>query len=385
MKKLLLTLWISISLLWLVRDSAIAQGGCISTLSDAQDSFDAGHLYAIPAMLKPCLDNGFSKPEEIQAYRLLTRTYLIIDDPISAEDSYLKLLNLDPEYPIDEENDPIELVHLSKKFKTTPIFTWTYGKAGLNTTSVSVINSYTTGNNNSSAISYSGSLGFQLSSSLELNITDQWSVNAEVMFAKRSFLYTNTLFGADAQSLKENQFWAELPIYVKYSRQFNRFHPYIYGGYGIQYLISANLGVSPNANGQLVNVEPSEGGKTSELTVTGPDINVNDSRNRFTQSAIAGAGVRYRIGYSYLMFEARYTIGLRNLLNEKKQFQRSGVNNDEYSSELLFRYGYVDSDFKINSLSAVIGFVKPLYKPRKINARAPFIQRLFSKKRGTKK
>lgn len=383
MKKRLLGFSILIYLMCLINTSSTAQqGSCTTVLSDAQDSFESGHLYGIPAILKPCLDSGFSKAEKIQAYWLLCRTYLIIDDPISAEDSYLKLLNLDPEYAVDEENDPIEIVHLSKKFKTTPIFTWTYFKAGLNTTSVSVINSYSTGNTNDSGTKYSGELGFQLSSSIELNINDNWSVNAEFMFAKRSFSSSNTLFDADRQSLKENQFWVELPFYVKYSRQFDRIHPYVYGGYGIQYLLSANA-----TEIKLLNRDPSEGGVFAEQPVNGPNQPLIDSRTRFTQSAIAGAGVRYRIGYYYLMFEARYTVGLRNLLNEENQFPKSGVNNNEYNNELLFRYGYVDSDFKINNLSATFGIVKPLYKPRKINARPHFIQRLFDtkRKRGTEK
>ena len=71
---------------------------CSQALSAAQISFDNGHLYGIPSGLKDCLDNGFTKQERIQAYKLLTITYLFIDDPISAENSYLSLLRLDPEH-----------------------------------------------------------------------------------------------------------------------------------------------------------------------------------------------------------------------------------------------------------------------------------------------
>jgi hypothetical protein len=376
MKKRLLVISVFVLFLSTQTTFLLAQNGCAATLSEAQDSFEAGHLYAIPATLKPCLDNGFSPDERKQAYWLLTRTYLIIDDPISAEDSYLKLLRLDPEYIIDEEKDPIEVVLLSKKFKTTPIFTWTYFKVGLNTTSAEHINTYTTGNNNNNNAKYSGSLGFQMSSELELNVNDNWSLNAEFVFARRSFSYTNTLFGEDHQSLTENQSWLEMPFFIKYSRAYDKFHPYVYGGYGLQFLLSSTI--KPELN----NREPAEDGTFSALPVNGDPITVTNSRTRFTQSAIAGAGVRYRVGYAYLMFEARYTIGLRNLLDKNNQYPQSG---DAYSNELTFRYGYVDSDFKINSLSMVIGVVKPLYKPRKIDERPHFIQRLFKRKGGKKK
>jgi len=344
----------------------LAQSVCAATLSDAQDNFDSGHLYGIPAILKPCLDKGFTDAEKIQAYWLLSRTYLIIDDPISAEDSYLKLLKLDPEFKVDIENDPIEIVHLSQKFKTTPIFTWTYGKLGFNTTKPTVINTYSTSNNNSVLAMYSRELGFQLSSSMALNINHQWSFNGELMFSKRSFSYDNRIFTDDVQSYKENQFWIEIPFYAKYSREYDRWHPYVYGGYAIQFLMSAN------AKSKLINIE-----SESEVPVTGPNVNMSKSRNRFNQAAIAGVGVRYRLKYSYLEFEVRYTAGLKNLLKEDNQYGKTG---DDYSNELLFRYGYVDSDFRIKSTSFTFGYVHPFYKPRKVDAKLHLIQRLFRKK-----
>jgi hypothetical protein len=383
MERRLLTVFILFIISLFSTSLVRAQSVCATSLSDAQDNYDSGHLYGIPAILKPCLDNGFSDNEKVQAYWLLVRTYLIIDDPISAEDSYLKLLRVDPEFEVDEVNDPIEIVHLSEKFKTTPIFTWTILTGGINTTSVRVINTYSTGSNNSSDISYKGSIGFQVASSLELNINDNWSLNGGIQYATRNYLYKNTLFGEDLQALKETQRWIEVPLFVKYSRKYNKFHPYIYGGYSFQYLLSAQLGDDPNGNGQLVNNESSGSGENSsiaELSVTGPSISVYDSRTHFTQSAIAGLGVRYRMGYRYLVLDARYTLGMTNLLNQKNQFTRTG---DNYENDLLFRYGYVASDFAINSMSFSIGYVHPLYKPRKIDSRPNFIQRLFHKKGGS--
>ena len=71
---------------------------CLQTLARANDEFTAGRFFGIPALLKNCLDNGFTNEQKIQAYQLLTQAYLILDDPIAAEDSYLKLLKADPEF-----------------------------------------------------------------------------------------------------------------------------------------------------------------------------------------------------------------------------------------------------------------------------------------------
>jgi hypothetical protein len=74
-------------------------------------------------------------------------------------------------------------------------------------------------------------------------------------------------------------------------------------------------------------------------------------------------------------------MGLKNLLKEDNQYGKDG---DSYNNELLFRYGYVDSDYKINSMSASFGYVHPFYKPRKVDAKSHFMQRLFRKKGGKK-
>ena len=379
MKKCLFRFFIFIYLTCSASIFSLAQSVCAVSLSTAQDSFDSGNLYGILAVLQPCLDDGFSKAEKIQAYWLLTKTYLIVDDPISAENSYLKLLNIDPEYKVDNENDPIETIYLSKKFKTTPIFTFNIVKAGFNTTSVEVINAYVTGNSNKTLPSYFGEVGFQVSSALEWNVNEQWSLNVEAMFIKRSFSLSNILFVEDKQTLKENQFWIELPVYVKYSRSFDKFHPYVYGGYDLQYLLSAHT------QPKLINKEPLEGGGLAEFPVSGLDVSITEARKRFTSSVIVGLGVKYPIGnYNplYLTFDVRYTIGLKNLLDEQSQYIKSG---DNYDNELQFVYGYVDSDFRINSLSASFGIVKPLYKPRKIDTRPRFTQRLFGKQTHSRK
>src|SRR5271154_2886847 len=97
---------------------------CEQTLNQATSEFTSGHFYEIPGLLKPCLDrNDFTNEQRVRAYLLLCQAYLIVDDPIAAEDSYLKLLKADPEYVATKEKDPIEIVYLSSKFTSTPIFT----------------------------------------------------------------------------------------------------------------------------------------------------------------------------------------------------------------------------------------------------------------------
>src|SRR5260221_14499918 len=106
--------------------------GCEQTLNRASVEFEAGRFFDLPAILTPCLDNGFSKEQKIRAYLLLTQAYLVLDNPTAAENSYLQLLKADPEYIANPIRDPIDVYYLSKKFTSTPICT-PHFRAGLNT------------------------------------------------------------------------------------------------------------------------------------------------------------------------------------------------------------------------------------------------------------
>src|SRR5690348_8801996 len=110
-------------LLAMVSFGALGQGQeCEQTLNRATAEFDAGRFYALPSLLKPCLDNGFSKEQKVRAYLLLTQSYLVLNDPIAAENSYLQLLKADPEFVANPVRDPVDVYYLSKKFTTTPLF-----------------------------------------------------------------------------------------------------------------------------------------------------------------------------------------------------------------------------------------------------------------------
>src|SRR5688500_9141155 len=86
---------------------------CESTLNRAEDEFYAGHFYIIPAMLSNCLSE-FTKEQQQRAYLLLSETYLLLDDPIGAKQSYLQLLNANPEFQTDTSTHPIDLIYLSR-------------------------------------------------------------------------------------------------------------------------------------------------------------------------------------------------------------------------------------------------------------------------------
>ncbi len=100
--------------------SVFAQNDCERNLLDAKADYNTGNLYAIPGKLTDCLDAGFSKAEKVDAYRLLTLTYLNINQNEKAKESLIKLLNIKTDFRVLPNIDPPELYSLYRKIDTDP-------------------------------------------------------------------------------------------------------------------------------------------------------------------------------------------------------------------------------------------------------------------------
>jgi hypothetical protein len=344
--------------LMLLGSTAMGQNmTCSETLIEAQNRFKSGDFYSIPAILKPCLDNGFSDQQKVEAYWLLTQTYLFLDDPISAEDSYLKLLKKDPLYEVDEDLDPIDVVYLSKKFTTRPKFVIS-GHFGVNTTLIDVIHPYSLSQNEGEA-DYSGKIGIQGGMGLEFVLTDNLSIGTELNVVQRGYTFSKQLFVIDFQEFTETQTLLDVPLFVRYRFKAGKFFPYAYTGIGVHYLLNARGDVILYDRFQASGESLSEG-NLSEFQVEGPALDLMDQRNSLTYSFVAGGGILIPVKYNFLKVDLRLVQGMKNNVREDNHY-----GNDE----LIFRYAYIDDFKRLNNFMLTVGFVKPLYKPRKIKTR----------------
>lgn len=341
---------------------------CEQNLSLAQERFEKGHLNGIPVLLSECLRNGFSRSEKIQAYRLLTISYLYNDDPFGAENSFLKLLELDPEYRVTE-NDPVELELLSNQYIADPIISWRLS-AGANATfgGVNILHVNGTDNTADTKEKYSSGYGFQVNGSADIHFSNFISLMIGVEFGSSQFGYTNELFegtflnaeGAvepvvDLLSKKENNLYLSIPLAVKFTYPIYKWHPYAYIGFSPDFSFNhrADLTLTPGSTGSV-----------TQSPVTGPKLDISSIRKDVTYSMLYGLGVMRRIGYKYVFVDLRYKGGFKNNLVEKNQldFEASEDIND-----YTFKYGMVDDDLRLNAFSISAGVVIPMYKPRRKN------------------
>jgi hypothetical protein len=326
------------------------QNICTQVLKNAQKLYDEGKLSPIPSMLNPCIEQGFTRAEKLSALRLLILTYLFQDEHDLAEQTLLVLLKEDPDYRINEALDPAEFIYLYNSYRTLPVIS--IGViGGVNQTRVSLKQEYSTDNINSSEVSYKPGINIQFGLTADFLIYKNLQANFSVLFSGRKYEMTSgRMFNYTNLHVKETQSWLEAPLTLKYifgNMRMKKFLPFIQAG------ISGNVFLSSRGEFSRISIE-------NDNDASGPSVKLNDLRKKFNSSAILGGGARYKIGYGYVVLDIRYHLGLGNVVN---------VENRYSNSELIYYYGYIDNDFKLNNVSISFGYLKSFYKPKKIKVK----------------
>lgn len=339
---------------------------CEQILIQADDEFNAGRFYGIPSLLKTCLDNGnFSNEQQVRAYLLLAQAYLILDDPIAADDSYLRLLRADPEYVANTARDPIDVYYLSKKFTSVPVFT-PHLRIGLNTSLPRPIHENPTSGTPTDT-KYILKVGFQFGGGMDWNLNNHWSICAEGNYSYKAFKQeTKVYFDADEQVIVEKQNWFDIPMYLKYSDDSGRIRPFGYAGFAINLLLSAR-----GPDWEFTN-NNSDGAGSSRIASGTTEV-LTSKRNFINRSLVFGGGAKYKIGKDFIYADVRYMAGLSNLTNLENNFYTDG--NFDQS---IAKYAYVNDLFRLDNFSLSFGYIHPIYNPRKKSK--PRLSNLFKKK-----
>ena len=342
MRKFLLLLSVCCFLACTVR----AQSTCTQTLRTARATYDQGRLHELPSILEGCIRNGFTEQEKVEAYKLLTLTYIYLEEPTKADEAMLNLLRTDHYFEINPSVDPAEFIALYKTFRTKPVYK-IGGKIGANASSPNVEEAVEA---NSGTSKYGYKIGVQFHVDVELPIKGNWVLNPELGIAQRTFSYTNKVNFTDTAfttKASEKQTWVSLPISIQYQIPNLKFHPFVAIGVEGDYLLNAAFTGSRTRKGYQFIEEKS--------------FDLKPQRQKFNLGLLASAGAHFKLGGGFLIAEVRFLYGLK-AVNSKS----SAFNTD---SNLAFQYGYADSIFKINSLSVTAGYVYNIFNPKKLNKR----------------
>jgi opacity protein-like surface antigen len=336
------------------------------TIALATAEFEAGHFYSVPSILNDSLNN-FNRDQRQRAFLLLTQIYLLLDDPIGAQRSYLEVLTANPEFIPDEQLHPIDIVYLSKRFTATPRFSWFVG-GGSNVSVARVIHDLDMDGGQAEALeNYYLRSGYQFGGGVEYSYDDNIRFRFEVNYLQTTYRSqtignSQSFFQFDEKNFIDRQTWVSLPLYVCYSDNIGTYRPYIYAGYSFSRLLGDNASI------ELKKVE-GQGEERESFEEASPNLDFKERRNEINQSLIFGAGVKYKVGLDYVFAEARYSAGLKNIVNENNRLGNYAF--DRTSGEWIVsftpaEYAHVDDYLRLDNLSLTIGFLRPLYKPREL-------------------
>lgn len=325
------------------------------TLRLARATYEQGRLHEIPSILESFLPK-FNKQEKVEAYKLLTLSYIYLEEPEKADDAMLKLLQTDHYYEVNLKDDPAEFIALYRTFRTDPIYR-IGAKVGANASQPNV-KSYLPSNDGTSK--YELGIAFQSGLVGELPVTDRIVVSAELNLQLKSFNYENRVSKIDLSvppsdpgypvmleyttTGTEKQTWISLPVSIQYAfLKKNKLNPYVALGVSADYLSKATNTFSRSKTDRSSYEEQSE--------------DITFQRNQFNVSALASAGIKVKVPNGFAVAEVRYSYGLTTITNSENIY-------DLYLKSIPTD-GYVDALFSINSVSVTIGYVYNVFNPKK--------------------
>jgi hypothetical protein len=326
----------------------------------AEDRFEQGKLYEIEGILSNCLEDGFTREEKVRAYRLLTLSYLYLNYHDKADEAYLNLLRLAPEYEYNEDVDEAELINHHNKFTTKP-YVYICGKGGLNFTRPKILNSNSLSNSANPTKHYTPLASYQVGGGVDILLHKHWYLSSEIYLSRKAFRVTESHLYGNSLSTQIDiaQFEFDLPIMLKYIYWDKVLSPFVYFGISPHILIDA---VANTESGTLL-----DDAGTPQPTRAVPSINIASLRESFNYSLLGGVGFDVKLGINYVSLEVRYNVNMLNVISAE----------DNYRDDLIefrdLKYTpsttYVDDDYRNTTFAFILGFTRPLYKPRKLEER----------------
>lgn len=322
---------------------------CAQILRQGRTVYDEGRIHELPSLLASCIKSGFSDEERTEAYRLLILSYIYLDEPEKADETMLALLRDNPEFQINQESDPAELINLYNSFRTKPIFS--YGlRVGSNASIIEVTNTYSVLNSEQKTGEYLLNPGYLIGLVIEKEFSDKIKGSLEILYVGNLNTYENKFDQTDSlnkfiesQTIQLSQTGVLVPLAAQLSVLKNsKLNPYFLLGGSFNYVLSASF------NGETNSISES---------FEGPTVDLISQRKQMNIGLVAGFGINLDLGKNTFNAQLRFNYGLLNQVEESKRYT---------NQSLLYDYGYVDNDFKLHSMSLSLAYIFPFYKPKKL-------------------
>jgi len=204
---------------YLLPVSSFSQEDCAAKIQEAQRYYDQGMIDEIPAMLAPCMAEGFTRTQKIEAYKLIIMSYLFDEDQFEAERTMLEFLKKYPEYEI-MPNDPVEFVYLFESYRTASVFSFGL-VGGINLTDPRIIEPFSTFDLSEATLKNIIKPGFQVGLGVERYISKKILLNLEAYFSFNQYMFSDELRSEQTGSIsyvtfREQLYKIEIPVTISY-------------------------------------------------------------------------------------------------------------------------------------------------------------------------
>ena len=320
-----------------------AQENCSLNLMKAQKLYEDGVIEQIPQILQPCINEGFTNDERVQAMKLIILSYLFDNNEKEAENTMLIFIKNFPDYEC-LATDQAEFIQLFKTYQKIP----TYAIGAMVGSNLSLVHPTNLFGTNGEVGEYtSNGMGFQGGISYRKYYSPKYELNIEALFSSNSYQFVNSnLSGGNKVTFSEKQSYIQLPITGIYNpKTFGDFSPFLRGGLNFGFLISSNADIK--RENSALNISVSESG-----------TDWYSHRNTFQLFGVLGCGVTYNLKNSFLVLDLRYNLGFMNQVNNA---------NRNTNQDLFFKYLYNENEFKLNSFAISISYYFRFFKTQKMN------------------
>jgi len=330
--------------LQLLTINAYSQSECAAKIQEAQRYYDQGMIDEIPSMLAPCMAEGFTRTQKIEAYKLIIMSYLFNENQFEAERTMLEFLKKYPEYEISP-NDPVEFVYLFESYRTASVFS--FGLAGgVNITDPRIIEPFSTFDLEEATLKNSIKPGFQIGIGVERYLSRRFLLNLEVYIALNQYMFSDEIKNEQTSTIsfvtfREKMYKLEVPVSLSYEFTVKKTHFIMRAGFSAAKITG-------------ITGQPTRKFSEDLQALTEPSHDMSNYRKQMLYSGLIGAGVRYKVPRGIVYFDLRAKMGINSIVNLEKQ--------DE---TLLNKYYYLDDNFSLNNLSLSVGYYFSFYSPRK--------------------
>jgi hypothetical protein len=326
-----------------------SQEDCASKIQEAQKNYDLGMIEEIPLMLAPCMEEGFTRAQKIEAYKLIILSYLFDDNQFEAEKSMVEFLKKYPEYEI-MPNDPIEFRYLFESYRTTSVFSIGL-TAGFNLTDPRVLEPFTVFDMKQTTVDNFMKPGFHLGIGFGRYLSRKFFLNLECNFMANNYSFSDEIRipvpgsndAINSVEYKERLYKIDVPLTLAYEFTIRKTHFFVRGGISGAKITSITGHPSRKYSEELPPI-------SSEYE------DISDYRRTMLYGGIVGAGLRYKVPRGIVTFDLRANIGLHNIVLPDRRYE---------NQDFLTKYYYLDDDFTINTVSLSAGYYFSFYKPKK--------------------